>query len=195
MAYTEKRTCKRCGFTAPVEWFTKTSYRSSGFVSKTRKPVCPMCLQEERDKRKWQNRAIVKARWMLYSHAKKYGMKPAQFAKKFGWSIIQMAHDINHNLENWCPYCTRAYKDMGHGLRDLTLDIINPEEPPYYTNVRYCCATCNTMKGHRGAADYGFHLAMIKARQEFLNSRASAQPGTLLNPQHRMGLKLGLGPE
>lgn len=179
------KTCKRCGFTAPEEWFTRTSTRNVVFLGKQhRRPICPMCLQEERDKRKWQNRAIDKARRMLYSHAKKYGMKPTQFAKKFGWSIIQMAHDINHNLENWCPYCERAYKDMGHGLRDLTLDIINPDEPPYYTNVRYCCATCNDSKGHRGATDFGFHLSMVRARREFL----TGDPGTPGKPQYRMNM-------
>lgn len=130
MTYTEKRTCRKCGFTAPVKWFTKDSHRSRCFSTKTTRAICPMCLQEEKDKRKRQDRAIEKAKGMLYSHAKKYGMKPTQFAKKFGWSIIQMAHDINHNFENWCPYCGGAYQDMGHGLRDLTLDIINPEEPP-----------------------------------------------------------------
>ena len=132
----EKIECKRCHFRGDAEWFGQT--RKVVFTSKYENPrsICPMCLQEERDKHKREDRAVVKATKMLYNHAKKYGMRPRQFAKKFGWSIKQISHDINHNFENWCPYCIEAYQKMGHGLRDLTLDIINPEEPPYYTNVK-----------------------------------------------------------
>lgn len=182
----EKIECKRCHFRGDAEWFIQTSYKESGLTRQTRKAVCPMCLQEQKDKRKHQDRAIEKARRMLYTHAKKYGMKPAQFARKFGWSIIQMAHDINHNFENWCPYCTQPYQSMGHGLADLTLDIINPNEPPYYTNVRFCCSTCNSIKGQRGATAFGLHLRMVRERQEFLNGK----PGTLGKPQYRMDLGL-----
>ena len=176
------RTCKKCGFTAPTEWF-----RQSRFTSKStlvRRAICPMCEQEARDKHKHQNRAITKARTMLYNHAKKYKMRPREFARKFGWSIKHMVHDINHNFENWCPYCRQPYKGMGHGLRDLTLDIINPNQLPYYTNIRYCCSTCNSIKGQRGAETFGLHLTQVAKREEYL----AAQNGTLLKPQHRMQL-------
>ena len=148
-----------------------------------------MCMQEKKDQRKRQNRVITKARDMLYSHTTSYNskngsqLKPAQFAKKFGWSIRQTVHDIAHGFENWCSYCEDPYSGMGHGLADLTLDIINPKEPPYYsTNTKYCCRTCNTIKSQRGATAFGFHLAMVKARREFLNS----ERGTLARPQYRM---------
>lgn len=181
--------CRGCGFPAPEEWFFR--YGPKGAYHGKHRSICPMCLQEKKDRRKRQNRAITKARKMLYNHAEKYSedhpaevMKPAQFAKKFGWSITQMVHDISHNFENWCSYCGEPYNGMGHGLADLTLDIINPDEPPYYTNVRYCCSTCNSTKGHRGASAFGFHLAMVKARREFLDS----EHGTLGKPQYRMGM-------
>ena len=181
----EKIECKRCHFRGDAEWFTQSRFTGKS-TAPFRRATCPMCLQEERDKHKRQDRAVAKAKRMLYSHAKKYGMKPVQFANKFGWSIKQMVHDINHNFENWCPYCTQPYKDMGHGLADLTLDIINPEEPPYYTNVRYCCSTCNSIKGQRGATPFGLHLRMVRERQEFLNGK----PGTPGKPQYRMDLVL-----
>ena len=186
-------TCRVCGFPAPEEWFIQSSFRRKcGLVYQTTKKVCPMCLQEKKDQRKHQNRALTKARDMLYSHTRRYNakhgtqLKPAQFARKFGWSIRQMVHDIAHNFENWCSYCEEPYTGMGHGLADLTLDIINPDESPFYTNVRYCCHTCNTIKGQRGAAAFGFHLAMVKARREFLNS----EHGTLAKPQYKMELVL-----
>lgn len=181
---TEKIECKRCHFRGDAEWFIR--YGPKGVYYVKHRGICPMCLQEGKDRRKHQDRAIEKARRMLYSHAKKYGIMPAQFARKFGWNITQMAHDINHNFENWCPYCAHPYKDMGHGLSDLTLDIINPNEPPYYTNVRFCCSTCNSIKGQRGATAFGLHMRMVRERQEFLNGA----PGTRGKPQYKMDLAL-----
>jgi hypothetical protein len=36
---------------------------------------------------------------------------------------------------------------MGHGLADITIDIVNPREPPFYdTHVKHCCGTCNKEK-------------------------------------------------
>lgn len=180
----DKIECTRCHFRGEGDWFTR--YGPKGVYYVKHRGICPMCLQEEKDGLKHQDRAIEKARKALYNHAKKYGMKPAQFAKKFGWVITQMAHDINHNFENWCPYCSAPYQSMGHGLADLTLDIINPQEPPYYTNVRYCCSTCNSIKGERGATAFGLHMRMVRERQEFLNSK----PGTEGMPQHKMDLVL-----
>jgi len=185
---TEKIECKRCHFRGEAEWFplTNPTHLKKLHLRVNVKPyrgqVCPMCLQEERDKHKRKDRAVAKATRMLYSHAKKYGMKPMAFAKKFGWSITQMVHDINHNFDNWCPYCTEAYQKMGHGLADLTLDIINPQDPPYYENVRFCCSTCNSIKGQRGATAFGLHKRMVRERQEFLNGK----PGTEGKPQYEM---------
>lgn len=185
-------TCTNCGVTAAEKFFPRTRTRSGKFAigKRQRRPICAMCLQQEGDKHKRHNRAITKAKQMLYSHAQKYNSKngtrltPAQFGETFNWKIYQMAHDITHNFENWCPYCLDAYKNMDHGLADLTLDIINPNELPYYTNVRYCCATCNRRKGKRGATEFGEWLAFVACRQTFLDGK----PGTLGKPQYRMNM-------
>lgn len=187
-------TCVKCGVTADEKFFPRTRTRSGkfAFARQQRRPICAMCQQEEGDKRKRQNRAIAKATRMLYSHTEKYNRKngtrltPAQFAKTFGWKIYQMAHDITHNFENWCPYCLDAYKNMDHGLADLTLDIINPDEPPYYTNIRYCCSTCNKRKGKRGATEFGEWLVFVARRRAFLDGK----PGTPGKPQYEMELRL-----
>ena len=143
-----------------------------------------MCLQTERDRRKITNRAITKARTALYRHAKKYEMNPQGFSSTYGWEVTQMAKDINHAYSVPCPHCQTPYSEQGNGLRDLSLDIINPLELPYYTNVRYCCSTCNSVKGQRGAEGFGLHLVMVKKRNEYLQ----AQPGTILKPQYVLNL-------
>ena len=162
--------CRRCGFVAPEDWFVKKDFTSK-IYSQRRASICPMCQQEERDKRKWANRWAVKARNVIYNHAKKYGFEPRDFIEKFGWNINRIAHMFQHEYENTCRYCGQLYREMGHGLRDITLDIINPAEPPYMTNVQVCCQTCNSSKGKRGATDFGFHLIMVKKRAEFLQNK------------------------
>jgi hypothetical protein len=48
---------------------------------------------------------------------------------------------------NTCAYCWEKYERMGHGLSDITLDVIDREREPYYrTNTRWCCQTCNREK-------------------------------------------------
>jgi len=149
-----------------------------------------MCRQETQDRLKEKDRAPAKARAILYSHCERYNRRngtrltPNQFAIKFDWSVKQIAHDIAHAHENWCSYCRGAYKGMGHGLADVTLDIINPEDPPYYTNTRFCCATCNRRKGEMGATAFGRYLASVRERQEWLNCKE----GTQSRPQYAMAL-------
>ena len=71
----------------------------------------------------------------------------ADLAKRFGWNLQAMAHDIQHAFKNGCPYCRQPFVEMANGLADVTLDIIDPSKPPYYaTNTRWCCLTCNRAK-------------------------------------------------
>ena len=56
-------------------------------------------------------------------------------------------HHILHDLETIASIET-PYDKMGHGMSDITLDIVRPTHPPYYhDNVRWCCQTCNSEKG------------------------------------------------
>jgi hypothetical protein len=74
-------------------------------------------------------------------------MTPTDFAKRYGWEVERMIYDITHGHENTCPYCWEKYERMGHGLTDITLDIIDRDREPYYrTNTKWCCATCNREK-------------------------------------------------
>jgi hypothetical protein len=57
---------------------------------------------------------------------------------------------------------------MGHGLRDITLDVYNPDEEPYYTNTRWCCATCNSKKQGMPIAEWHQVCLAFKRQRDFL---------------------------
>jgi hypothetical protein len=77
-------------------------------------------------------------------------MTRREFARRFGWDIFRMRDDFEREYSGSCWYCGTAYRTMGHGLADLTLDIVNPTKEPYYrTNTRLCCRTCNREKSNR----------------------------------------------
>ena len=183
-------TCKKCGFSAPEMFFRSEVKRP--VVSRVKRQfygrICLMCRQENQDNQKRGDRTVPKARNMLYTHCEKYNrrngttLKPMEFARKFGWDLKRITHDIEHTFNNWCPYCDGAFGSMDHGLADLTLDIRDPGQPPYYNNVIYCCSTCNKRKGQLGPTEFGLFLALVKQRRQFLNS----QCGTPANPQYRM---------
>jgi hypothetical protein len=113
---------------------------------------CKRCEQEKKDEQNRQSRFPRKAYATMYHHAKKYIEKGwaasvADFRKRYGWNVKQIAHDMEHDWTNGCPICHELFKEMGHGLSDLSLDIINPDDRPYYeTNVRFICTTCNKLK-------------------------------------------------
>jgi len=131
------------------------------------------CEQQERDDRKRRNRPKAKARNTFYHHADKFiqagkAESRREFAELYGWDIGQMSHDIEHAYGNGCPYCHQSFAEMGHGLSDVTLDIIDTEKPPYYTtNVRWVCATCNKEKQRTPPELWGAKLiAWEKWRQQ-----------------------------
>ena len=70
MALNGKIECKRCHFRGEEEWFTSAnpSIKFDLLVNRNyRRPICPMCLQEQKDKHKHKDRAIAKATKMIYN--------------------------------------------------------------------------------------------------------------------------------
>jgi len=139
------RTCTLCGFVAEGDeielWFQRTSTRA-------RMPTCNGCRQTDGDTVKRSNRFLAKARSTLKRHAAKYGRTIEDFVVRFGWTVKQLAHDLEFQYGNGCSYCHGNYAKMGHGLQDITVDIVDRTKDPYYgTNVKLCCATCNKAKG------------------------------------------------
>jgi hypothetical protein len=145
-----RKTCSRCGRLADEDAFFRKNkeHRRSGQVHLATHAVCIGCELTERNDPTPEARALRKAKNSLQHHAEQYDLSPSDFGKRYGWKPERMAHHILHDLENTCFYCEIPYAKMGHGMSDITLDIINPKNPPYYfDNVRWCCQTCNSEKG------------------------------------------------
>jgi hypothetical protein len=113
-----------------------------------RKHVCRPCEQTGRDDRKRENRWAVKARDTIRRHAVRLGVNKTELVTRYGWEPGRLAHEAEHAYKNGCTYCGGRYADMGHGLGDITLDVIDRDRAPYYrTNTKWCCQTCNRKKG------------------------------------------------
>ena len=148
----EKSCCRRCGGE-----FALTFFRISRVLdissTKRRRVICIGCEQTERDTAKSRDRWRDKIRSTIRNHARKYinrGLAAdiAEFVSTFGWHLDDMKHDAEHVYKNGCQVCHRLFSSMEHGLADLTLDVINPTEPPYYiSNTKWICRTCNREKG------------------------------------------------
>jgi hypothetical protein len=79
----------------------------------------------------------------------------------YGWSLDQMIEDINRMLGEGCPYCLQKINRTEQGLQMVTLDIFDPQKPPHYsTNVRWCCASCNSEKQRIAPDVWGARLSM-----------------------------------
>lgn len=108
---------------------------------------CIGCEQTARDTSRHKDPFIEKARWTARRHAKRLGMKKAQFVAAYGWDTARVAHRLRHDYENTCAYCRRPYATMLNGVRDITMDIIDPAREPFLeTNTIPCCQTCNSSK-------------------------------------------------
>jgi hypothetical protein len=146
--------CSRCHGIFNVAFFAKNRKVVFGLVYQTERSVCIGCQQTGRDRTKQENRFRDKARNCIRKHAerlcKKWECSTKEFADRYGWSIDNIEHDLKHAWENGCPSCRKSFRSMGHGISDMTLDIMDPTREPFYmNNVQIQCRTCNTAKGDR----------------------------------------------
>jgi hypothetical protein len=115
--------------------------------------ICMGCESKKADETKRGNRFRSKAGSTLRRHGERYikqGLVNSiqDFAEKFGWDINKIEHQLRHDYSNGCLECGDPYAAMGHGLYDITVDIINPSNAPYWgINTRLICQTCNRKKG------------------------------------------------
>lgn len=150
-----QKQCADCGESYPEQVFFRRAHAALNASSARRyHPICIGCEQTARDEMKRQEgRWNLKARDTLRRHTKKFirlgiATNMAEFVEQFGWNVERIARDFQRAYESRCGYCDRPFGDMGHGLSDITLDIVNPDEPPFYTtNTRLVCQTCNRQKG------------------------------------------------
>lgn len=169
--------CKRCGATYPAElvlraFEARRKAKVGGSILPPLRSICRPCRQGHRDSRKAQDPFLSKAQWTIRKHAKRFEIEHSKFVEVYGWRAEFLAHDAKHAFENGCPDCRRPFSTMRHGIADLTLDITNPAEAPFYgKNTRWICGTCNMKKGKLGATEWGRDAAMWslwKANQERL---------------------------
>lgn len=149
------RRCKRCGTFYPPH-LVESAFRIGGGHGRAldassaprRNRICRPCEQTARDQSKIGNRWTVKSRDVIRRHAVRLDVPKDDLVSVYGWDQARLAHDAEHQYGNGCNYCGHAYHDMGHGLADITLDIVDRSKPPYYrTNTKWCCQTCNRKKG------------------------------------------------
>jgi hypothetical protein len=144
---------------------------------------CAGCLQTEGDAKKQtlEGRMRQKARDSLRRHAKKFGLAPGVFARRFGWDVARMTHDMLHVYENTCPYCWTEFAAMSGGPSNLTVDIIDPRRAPHYaTQVKYCCWTCNQQKATMEPHLWAIKCDEFRRRRRFLDEQPLDQPQQLV---------------
>jgi hypothetical protein len=79
----------------------------------------------------------------------------------YGWSLDRMMDGIRQVITEGCPYCLQPVDVVGQGLGVVTIDILNVNQEPHYsTNVRWCCAACNSEKQRLSPDVWGTKLSM-----------------------------------
>ena len=162
----EQKACRECGGEYDGDMFF-----AARNLSRARGKICHQCSLLRQERKKWENRFYDKARGAVRRHAKNLGIAVKELIETYGWDPKKMAHDIQHTFDNWCPYCGYPFAEMAHGLWDLTLDIYDQNMPPLYTNTRWVCSTCNSIKQNMGPERWGrytVYLAKWRAQQERL---------------------------
>lgn len=182
----EKRCAGPCGLAYPIDFFARKGSRNSNSRVESR---CLACKQTARtDSKAGVGRYKTKARACIRSHTRRWNVRhpdeqltDSTFAARFDWDVDQMAHDIEHAASNGCPRCRRSFASMANGLRDITLDVIDPRQLPYYrTNCRWICDTCNKAAGDLTPEEDGLRLACwAKWEERMAELRADPWLGTL----------------
>jgi hypothetical protein len=167
------RRCRKCGNIYPPEQAEVFFASCGGSQAKHRtRPVCIGCDQDTRDRKKAGNRWMVKARDTQRRHASRFIMSgvikhSAELETRFGWLVDQLAHDAEVAYRDCCAYCHKPFGSMGHGLRDIQLDIRDRNAMPHYGgNTVWCCATCNNGKGRLNALQWSAKLAAYRGWEQ-----------------------------
>lgn len=150
--------CTCCGGEYSASFFGRNHHARYPYLASGSRAICKGCEQAARDARK----KTVTGRWRekisstIRRHATRLGYSAQALRDTYGWTIDRMSRDAEHAYRGSCLYCGALFETMVHGPTDLTLDIVNREEPPYYTtNTRWVCVTCNRQKSRTPAAVWG----------------------------------------
>jgi len=153
------RQCKKCGGIYDLEFFEVNHRRDNEgniLPSPRIRNNCRGGRQTDKDTKKARNRFTVKAMTAIRNHAKKYKVDIKTFKRLYGWDVNKLANLMKHAFESTCNECDKPFSEMDHGLGALTVDIIDPQQEPYFPiNVRYICKTCNREKWKHGIEIWG----------------------------------------
>lgn len=165
------RQCTRCG-THYAPHLVALAFRVGPRVSmhqdtgRRTRYVCRPCEQTARDERKIRNRWAVKARDVIRRHAIRLEVSKQDLIDRYGWDPERLAHDAEFQYGNGCNYCGHQYREMGHGLADISLDIMDRAAAPYYrSNTKWCCQTCNRQKGDKSPEWFEINRQVYEAWQ------------------------------
>jgi hypothetical protein len=170
----ERRPTKVCG-ECGGEWDAEVCFAKTCDTRRTyRRAICIGCEQDRRDAAKRLNRWRQKAKDTRDRHARKLGFSVAELRDVYGWELHRMAHEAEHAYSNGCRYCGEGFHTMHHGLGDITLDIVNTNDPPYYAvNCNWCCVTCNVEKRRLSPVHWGIRLRFWPAYEQLRNKRVA----------------------
>jgi hypothetical protein len=143
------------------------------------KTTCNPCRLTKRTQVKSQNRFVAKARDTIRRHTVRLSQwvsSTGDLADRFGWEVKRVAHDMEHAWKNGCPDCGNLFSTMVHGLGDLSVDIIDPANPPFWgINTRIMCITCNRKKARTPPRLWGANVSGW-ARWNRERGKRDAQP-------------------
>jgi 5-methylcytosine-specific restriction endonuclease McrA len=166
---------KGCGQIRDVEEFRIS--RRGATPTLFRKAVCKICevrlRLEAKERDPYRHAFLLRRR----SHASRWGYSVQQL-KDFGWDDILRPAEMKVQFEHcYCPDCPEViggkpvlyfYRDMTHGLEDLSIDRIRYDEPPHWpANIRWLCKTCNARQHDKPKSQ---HAQRILAVREFRQS-------------------------
>ena len=175
LPYPPAFTCEKCGDTYTGDEIPLASYDETRparwthhMVCRPLRTICRFCVMQARHDRRAEHvdrlrhkaRTATKSEWSRkYQHL---AANVTEFARLYGWDYDRMARDLEAAQAHRCPYCDQEFLD----LPDVTLDITDPDAPPYYgTNARWICKTCNQAKGQLSPREWSIVLAIWRRRR------------------------------
>jgi len=137
-----------------------------GSLPKTyRAKICKDCQITVRNAKREAEPYLHAFKSRRQDHAKRLHIHVADLIA-LGWDAELRALEMRHQFEQgYCPVCPyrrdgtptlNFYRDMAEGLKELTIDIFNPDLAPIWPgNVWWVCKSCNLRMQREGKPSFG----------------------------------------